>query len=69
MVKDLENEFDFIGKTEKEVIDFLGEPGADPEYGGRKYFEYHIGYDLIDAITFDVVFMDGKSVETRISVH
>ena len=69
MLNDLKKEFDFIGKTEEEIINFLGEPGAKPEYGDRKYFEYHIGDDFIDSITFDIVFIDGKSVETRKSVH
>lgn len=69
MVDSLEEQFDFIGKTEQEVRDILGEPANVAEYGGWRVFEYYIGDDYIDPYTYDIRFENGIVMNSGVTQH
>ena len=69
MIDSLEKQFDFIGKTEQEVTDILGEPQSIREYGDCRFFEYYIGSDYIDPYTYDFIFKNGIVFNKNITQH
>ncbi len=69
MIDNLEKQFDFIGKTEQEIKDILGEPSNTIEYDGWRVFEYYIGNDYIDAYTYDFRFEKGFVINSGIVQH
>lgn len=75
MLDDLKEQYEFIGKTEQELKEVLGEPTHIVEYtGSTKYkgctaYQYIIGDDLIDGYTYDFIFDNGFVVDTLVSQH
>lgn len=67
MIDDLENKLQPIGKTKKEITDFLGEPANISQDENR--LEYFIGYGLIDPYTYDIILENGIVVKTEIMQH
>ncbi len=75
MLDNLKEQYEFIGMTEQEVKEILGEPTYITEYtGNTKYkgytaYQYIIGDDLIDPYSYDFIFNDGIVVDTSVSQH
>lgn len=69
MIDDLEKKYKFIGKTEQNVTDVLGEPTNIVQYNDYKVFEYYIRSDYIDPYTYDLKFDNGVVVNTGVVQH
>lgn len=71
MIDDLESKYNFIGMSEEEIIDILGEPMTvsdhiDPEY---YRYEYYIDDGFMDPWTYDIIFRNGVAVESCKTQH
>ena len=75
MLDSLQEQYEFVGMTEQEVKEVLGEPSFDKEYSGNtKYnghrvFQYIIGDDRIDPYSYDFIFEHGVVIDTAYSQH
>lgn len=75
MLDNLKEQYEFIGMTERELKEILGEPTDITEYtGNTKYkgytvYQYIIGDDLIDPYSYDFIFDDGIVIDTSVSQH
>lgn len=73
MLDNLKERYEFIGMTEQELKELLGEPTYITEYtGNTKYkgytaYQYMIGDDKIDGYTYDFIFDNGVVVDTSVS--
>jgi hypothetical protein len=73
MLDNLKERYEFIGMTEQEVKEILGEPTYVVEYtGNTKYkghmaYQYVVGDDRIDGYTYDFIFENGIIVDTSVS--
>lgn len=68
MIEDLEKQYQFFGKTEAEVIDFLGHPSNVSYYSGKR-LEYYIGDGYIDPYTYDIIIENDVVSGTVIVQH
>lgn len=68
MIEDLEKQYQFIGKTETEVTDFLGHPANISYYSGKR-LEYYIGNGYIDPYTYDIIIENNIVADTDIVQH
>lgn len=68
MIEDLEKQYQFIGKTEIEIIDFLGHPTNVSYYSGKR-LEYYIGNGYIDPYTYDIMIENDIVADTDIVQH
>ncbi|MBQ4543251.1 MAG: hypothetical protein IJA19_03675 [Clostridia bacterium] len=68
MIDDLEEEHGIVGKTEKEVLELLGEPMYN--YGNETIirYEYYAG-DGIDSYYYEIVFENGIAKDTTFAQH
>ncbi len=68
MIDDLEEEHGIVGKTEKEVLELLGEPMYN--YGNETIirYEYYAG-DGIDSYYYEIVFENGIAKDTTVAQH
>ncbi len=64
MVDNLNEQYEFIGMTEQEVIAVLGEPDRIFEYDGRTVYQYVIGNVFKERNAYDFVFENGIVVDT-----
>jgi len=75
MLDDLKEQYEFIGMTEQELKEALGEPTyiaeytGETEHKGRTAYQYIIGDDYIDGYTYDLIFDNEVVVDTSISQH
>ena len=73
MLANLKEQYEFIGMTEKELEEVLGDPTHIVEYtGNTKYkgytaYQYMIGDDRIDGYTYDFIFENGIVIDTSVS--
>lgn len=73
MLDNLKEQYEFIGMTEQELKEILGDPTYIAEYtGNTKYkgytaYQYMIGDDKIDGYTYDFIFENGIVVDTSAS--
>lgn len=73
MLDNLKEQYDFIGLTEQELKEILGEPTYVIKYSGQtKYkgytaYQYMIGDDYIDGYTYDFIFENGIVIDTSVS--
>ncbi|MEI3159749.1 hypothetical protein [Monoglobus pectinilyticus] len=68
MIEDLEKQYQFFGKTETEIIDFLGHPSNVSYYSGKR-LEYYIGDGYIDPYTYDIIIENDVVSGTAIVQH
>ena len=75
MLDSLHEQYEFIGMTEQELKETLGEPTyiteytGETEHQGRTAYQYMIGDDFIDGYTYDYIFDNGIVIDTSISQH
>ena len=73
MIDNLKEQYEFIGMTEQELKEILGEPTYVIKYSGQtKYkgytaYQYMIGDDYIDGYTYDFIFENGIVIDTSVS--
>lgn len=73
MLDSLKEQYNFVGMTEQELTEILGEPTRIVEYTGHtKYkgyiaYQYMIGDDRIDGYTYDFIFDNGVVIDTSVS--
>ena len=65
MLDDLKSKYEFVGMSEKEVTDLLGEPQIAPEDGGKSEIGYVVGDSMIDAMVFFLELENGVVTNTR----
>ena len=65
MIDDLEEKHQIVGKTKDEIIELIGEP----TYSYDNFYEYLIGYDIIDNIGYQIEFEDNVAKNTTVVVH
>ena len=68
MIDNLEEEYEIIGKSNKEIIDLLGEP----EYlynTERIVYEYYVGSGIIDPYGYQIEFENNIAINTILVEH
>ena len=68
MIDDLEENHGIIGKTDKEIVDLLGEPIYISDAPNIKY-EYYVGESIIDPYGYQVEFDNNIAVNTTLFEH
>ncbi len=68
MIDDLEENHGIIGKTEKEILDLLGEPIYISDALNIKY-EYYVGESIIDPYGYQIEFDNNIAVNTTLFAH
>lgn len=73
MIDDLEEKYQIIGKSEREVKDILGNPAyvEDRNAGGLngKLLSYYIGMNIIDPYMYDIILENGVVIQTEVNEH
>lgn len=73
MIDDLEENYQIIGKSEREVKDILGNPAyvEDRNAGGLngKLLSYYIGMNIIDPYMYDIILENGVVIQTEVNEH
>ncbi len=72
MLDNLKEQYDFIGMTEQELTEILGEPTyiikcSSTKYKGCTAYQYMIGDDSIDGYTYDFIFDNAIVIDTSVS--
>ncbi len=65
MIDDLEEKHQIVGRTKDEIIELIGEP----TYSYDNFYEYFIGYDMIDGVGYQIEFQDNVAKNTTVVVH
>ncbi len=68
MIDDLEENYGIIGKTDKEIVDLLGEPIYISDDLNIKY-EYYVGESIIDPYGYQIEFENNIAVNTALFEH
>ncbi len=68
MIVDLEKNQGIIGKTDKEIVDLLGEPIYISDALNIKY-EYYVGESIIDPYGYQIEFENNIAVNTTLFEH
>ena len=68
MINDLEENHGIIGKTDKEIVDLLGEPTYISDALNIKY-EYYVGESIIDSCGYQIEFDNNIAVNTTLFEH
>ena len=68
MLDDLEQNHGIIGKTDKEIVDLLGEPIYISDEQNNKY-EYYVGESIIDPYGYQIEFENNIAVDTTLFEH
>ncbi|MBO7208117.1 MAG: hypothetical protein J6V58_00090 [Clostridia bacterium] len=68
MIDDLEEEYGIVGKTDKQVLELLGEPMYNYGFEPFARFEYYAG-DGIDSYYYEIVFEKGIAKDTTVAQH
>ncbi len=68
MIDDLEENHGIIGKTDKEIVDLLGEPIYISDDLNIK-FEYYVGEGIIDPYGYQIEFDNNIAVNTTLFEH
>ncbi len=59
MFDSLNEQYDFIGMTEQEVKEILGEPGHASAHDGRTIYRYNVGSSFNVLYAYDFIFDNG----------
>ena len=68
MIDDLEGDYGIIGRTDKEIVDLLGEPIYISGDLNIKY-EYYVGESIIDPYGYQIEFENNIAVNTTLFEH
>ena len=68
MIDDLEQNHGIIGKTDKEIVELLGEPIYISDELNNKY-EYYVGESIIDPYGYQIEFENNIAVNTTLFKH
>ncbi len=68
MIDDLEQNHGIIGKTDKEIVELLGEPIYISDSLNMKY-EYYVGESIIDPYGYQIEFENNIAVNTTLFEH
>jgi len=68
MIDDLEENHGIIGKTDKEIVDLLGEPIYISDAPDIKY-EYYVGESIIDSYGYQIEFDNNIAINTTLFEH
>ena len=68
MINDLEESHGIIGKTDKEIVDLLGEPIYISDALNIKY-EYYVGESIIDPYGYQIEFENHIAINTTLFEH
>ena len=68
MIDDLEQNHGIIGKTDKEIVNLLGEPIYISDELNNKY-EYYVGESIIDPYGYQIEFENNIAVNTTLFEH
>ncbi len=69
MIEDMEEEYEIVGMTDKEVLELLGEPMYN--YGDETItrYEYYAGDGIIDPYFYEIIFENGIAKDTTVAQH
>jgi len=68
MIDDLEQNYGIIGKTDKEIVNLLGEPIYISDELNNKY-EYYVGESIIDPYGYQIEFENNIAINTTLFEH
>lgn len=68
MIDDLNKKHPIIGKTEKEIMELLGEPTYILDVPRVKY-DYYVGESMIDPLGYQIEFENHVAVHTQLVEH
>ena len=68
MTDDLEWRYELLGKSREDITALLGEPDEAFDRAGYKIMQYYAGDDGVDAIFYEIRFVDDRVIEAM-SVH